>query len=141
MRLTLLLSLLLALAGCASTATPSSPGTDLTDATMPAAEAAAQAAAEAAEAAAQAAAAATCAAEGGTLQALGRLQREQCVVRYADAGKACRAKSDCTGQCLATGETAVGAKASGVCQADASQNFGCRQRIDNGMAQGTICVD
>ncbi|MCC7633356.1 hypothetical protein [Stenotrophomonas rhizophila] len=138
MRLTLLLPLLLALAGCASTPPAPSPGTELSDTTVPAAEAAAQAAAEAA---AEAAAAATCAAEGGTLQALGRLQREQCVVRYADAGKACRAKSDCTGQCLATAETAVGAKASGVCQSDVSQNFGCRQRIDKGVAQGTICVD
>lgn len=82
-----------------------------------------------------------CQAAGGTLQRLGRLQREQCVIPHADAGKACSRKSDCTGQCLATGDVAVGSAATGTCQRDVRQNFGCRQRIDDGKAQGTICVD
>lgn len=82
-----------------------------------------------------------CQAAGGTLQRLGRLQREQCVIPYADAGKACSGKSDCTGQCLARGEVAVGSATTGTCQRDASQNVGCRQRIEDGKAQGTICVD
>ena len=82
-----------------------------------------------------------CQAAGGTLQRLGRLQREQCVIPYADAGKACSGKSDCTGQCLAGGEVAAGSTTTGTCQRDASQNFGCRQRIEDGKAQGTICVD
>lgn len=82
-----------------------------------------------------------CQAAGGTLQRLGRLQREQCVIPYADAGKTCSRKSDCIGQCLATGEVVAGVVATGTCQRDASQNFGCRQRIDDGKAQGTICVD
>ena len=38
-------------------------------------------------------------------------------------------------------DAAPGAKATGTCQRDVSQNFGCRQRIDGGVAQGTICVD
>ena len=82
-----------------------------------------------------------CQAAGGTLQRLGRLQREQCVIPYADAGKACSRKSDCSGQCLATGEPEAGLVATGTCQRDVSQNFGCRQRIEDGKAQGTICVD
>lgn len=82
-----------------------------------------------------------CRAAGGTLQPLGRLQRVQCVIPYADAGKICSSKSDCSGQCLATGEVAAGAVATGTCQRDASQAFGCRQRIEGGKAQGTICVD
>lgn len=82
-----------------------------------------------------------CRAAGGTLQPLGRLQRLQCVIPYADAGRSCGNKSDCSGQCLATGEVAAGAMATGTCQRDVSQNFGCRQRIDGGKAQGTICVD
>lgn len=82
-----------------------------------------------------------CQAAGGTLKRLGRLQRLQCVIPYADAGNACSRKSDCTGQCLATGEVAAGIATTGTCQRDASQNFGCRQRIDEGKAQGTICVD
>ncbi|MBD9470790.1 hypothetical protein [Pseudoxanthomonas sp. PXM01] len=115
MRLTLILSTLLVLAGCTTT-----PATD------PSAVDAAQ-----------------CAASGGRVQTLGRLQREQCVVAYADAGKSCSSKSDCSGQCLASGdeELVPGAKATGVCQRDVSQNFGCRQRIDGGVAEGTICVD
>ncbi len=82
-----------------------------------------------------------CTAKGGELRPLGRLQRVQCVVPNADAGKTCTTKSDCSGQCLAIGEVVAGAPASGVCQRDASENFGCRQRIDGGVAQGTICVD
>lgn len=82
-----------------------------------------------------------CQAAGGTLQRLGRLQREQCVIPYADAGRSCSRKSDCSGQCLATGEVTAGSTATGTCQRDASQTFGCRQRIDDGKAQGTICVD
>ncbi len=84
---------------------------------------------------------AACADQGGVIRPLGRLQREQCVVPYADAGKACSASSDCTGQCLATTDISAGAAARGVCQRDVSENFGCRQRIDGGVAQGTICVD
>ncbi|WP_049469666.1 hypothetical protein [Stenotrophomonas indicatrix] len=82
-----------------------------------------------------------CRAAGGTLQPLGRLQRVQCVIPYADAGKSCGSKSDCSGQCLASTELTAGAVATGTCQRDVSQNFGCRQRIDGGKAQGTICVD
>lgn len=82
-----------------------------------------------------------CQAAGGTLQRLGRLQREQCVIPYADAGKACSRKSDCMGQCLAGSEVTVGSVATGTCQRDVRQNFGCRQRIDEGKAQGMICVD
>ncbi|MGY8563763.1 hypothetical protein L0938_10105 [Paracidovorax citrulli] len=124
MRLTLMLSLMLALAGCSSSPNAGDTATN-------------------APAAVDNADAARCAAAGGELKPLGRLQRVQCVVPYADAGKACSAKAECSGQCLAQGETELvaGSKARGVCQTDVSQNFGCRQRIDNGVAQGTICVD
>ncbi|KAA8997097.1 hypothetical protein FJU31_12215 [Stenotrophomonas cyclobalanopsidis] len=112
--------------------------------TPPAADAAAQpAAADSPEAteAYQEARDVDCRAAGGTLQPLGRLQRVQCVIPYADAGKACSSKRDCSGQCLATGEAEAGVVATGTCQRDVSQNFGCRQRIEDGKAQGTICVD
>ncbi|MDI9273206.1 hypothetical protein [Stenotrophomonas sp. PFBMAA-4] len=112
--------------------------------TPPAADAAAQpAAADTPEAteAYQEARDVDCRAAGGTLQPLGRLQRVQCVIPYADAGKACSSKRDCSGQCLATGEAEAGVAATGTCQRDVSQNFGCRQRIEDGKAQGTICVD
>jgi len=86
-------------------------------------------------------AAAACRAQGGELRPLGRLQRVQCVVAHADAGRTCNSASDCTGHCLAIGEVVAGSPASGVCQRDISENFGCRQRIDGGVAQPTICVD
>ena len=84
---------------------------------------------------------AACAAKGGELRPLGRLQRVQCVVPYADAGKTCSTRQDCTGQCLAIGEVVAGAPVAGTCQRDISENFGCRQRVDGGVAQGILCVD
>lgn len=132
MRLTLMLSALLLLAGCTTTAADTSASGN---GSAPVAEVGGAADAAAAEA--------DCAAVGGKLMPLGRLQRVQCVVPYADAGKSCRTKSDCSGQCLASGEAELvpGTAATGVCQRDMSQDFGCRQRIDGGLAQGTICVD
>ncbi len=85
--------------------------------------------------------AAACAARGGQLRPLGRLQRVQCVVPYADAGASCSSANDCSGQCLAATPVEAGTAASGQCQRDASETFGCRQRIEGGVAQGTICVD
>lgn len=85
--------------------------------------------------------AASCMAKGGELRPLGRLQRVQCVVPYADAGKTCSTRQDCTGHCLAIGEVVAGAPAAGTCQRDISENFGCRQRVDGGVAQGILCVD
>jgi len=122
MRLTLMLSLLLALAGCSSTPPVDTPADTAATTSAPPS-------------------AAACAAAGGSLPPLGRLQRVQCVVPYADAGKVCSAKADCSGQCLATSDVAPGTAARGVCQRDVSQNFGCRPRIDGGVALGTICVD
>jgi len=84
---------------------------------------------------------AACAAQGGQLRALGRMQRVQCVVPYADAGKVCTTGGDCSGNCLAANHLPVGAPASGTCQRDAGERFGCRQRIDGGVAQAILCVD
>ncbi|WNH54648.1 hypothetical protein [Stenotrophomonas oahuensis] len=122
MRLTLMLSALLLLAGCTTTDPFPAPSAAPANRTAEDAD---------------------CAAQGGEMKPLGRLQRVQCVVPYADAGKSCRTKSDCMGQCLGSGDTELvpGTAATGVCQRDISQNFGCRQRIDGGLAQGTICVD
>lgn len=130
LRLCASLALTVLLAACSSTPPPADAASTATPADSPEAAAAYQEARDV-----------DCRAAGGTLQPLGRLQRVQCVIPYADAGRTCSRKSDCTGQCLAEGEPAAGAAASGTCQRDISQNFGCRQRIDEGKAQGTICVD
>lgn len=118
--LSLVLLSSLALAACSSTP-PQTPAADV--------------------AAAEADAAATCSAQGGTLKPIGRLQRMTCVVTYADAGKTCSDKSDCSGRCLASGEVVAGSPASGTCQRDATQNFGCMQWIEGGVARPTICID
>jgi hypothetical protein len=86
--------------------------------------------------------AADCAARGGTMQPVGRMQSVQCVVRYADAGKACTTGEQCQGDCRVEDAPfpVEGATASGRCQAD-SRPFGCYARVQNGKATPAICVD
>ncbi len=95
-----------------------------------------------AESAVQTPTAANCAARGGTMQAVGRAQTMQCVVKYADAGKRCTTGSDCAGDCRVEGAPfpREGAAAVGVCQAD-SRPFGCHATVENGKATAAICVD
>ncbi len=87
-------------------------------------------------------AAADCAARGGAMQRVGRMQSLQCVIPYADAGKPCRTGSDCAGDCRTEGNVAVleGRDTTGVCQRT-SDRFGCYTTIENGRAQATLCVD
>jgi Uncharacterized lipoprotein len=95
-----------------------------------------------------------CAARGGEMRRLGRMGREYCVVKYADAGKPCTDGAQCQGECRAdanlppppaSGAPAPGptpvppAATAGRCQAD-SDPFGCYTRIENGRGT-TICVD
>lgn len=83
-----------------------------------------------------------CTAKGGAFSQQGRLGCYQCVVTYSDAGKACQDSSDCQGKCKSTGEfvEANTKTQSGQCASDSSP-FGCRQIIENGVAQPAICVD
>lgn len=89
----------------------------------------------------QGADAAACAARGGEIRRVGRMQSEQCVILYADAGKVCRDGDDCLGDCRAA-EAPLKDRdnASGVCAAD-SNRFGCITTIENGRAEHTLCVD
>jgi putative hemolysin len=83
---------------------------------------------------------ASCAARGGTLQPVGRLQRSTCVTPYADAGKTCSDKTDCQGACIAEGNLEAQGATTGQCQKTNVQ-FGCYARIVNGKATAAICVD
>lgn len=87
-------------------------------------------------------AAAACEARGGKMTPVGRMQSLQCVIDYADAGKACRSGADCQGDCRVDGPVAVpaGREVTGVCAANSSR-FGCHTTIENGRAQATLCVD
>lgn len=84
---------------------------------------------------------ATCAAQGGSMQRVGRLQTLQCVVRYADGGKRCTSGDQCQGDCVSStlGGDQTPPATSGQCAAD-SNRFGCRITIENGVAS-TLCVD
>jgi putative hemolysin len=83
---------------------------------------------------------ASCAARGGSMQPVGRLQRPTCVVPYADAGKTCSDKADCQGACIADGNAESQAATTGQCQKTNVQ-FGCYAKIVAGKSTGTICVD
>lgn len=87
---------------------------------------------------------ANCTARGGIVDRVGRLQREVCRVPYADAGKTCSNKSDCTARCILDREEGDTPPASGPvtgkCQRYQTQ-FGCFTEVDGGQAKATICVD
>lgn len=81
-----------------------------------------------------------CAAAGGVVRQEGMLGMYRCVKPFADAGKACRSKSDCEGKCLATDDAMPDADVTGACQADDSP-FGCYAEVEGGKIQTAICVD
>jgi len=83
---------------------------------------------------------ASCAARGGSMQPVGRLQRPTCVVPYADAGKTCSDKADCQGACIAEGNLEAQGATTGLCQKTNVQ-FGCFAKIVNGKATAAICID
>lgn len=86
--------------------------------------------------------AASCASRGGEIRRVGRMQSEQCVIKYADAAKPCTDGSQCAGDCRieATPFPQAGQAATGQCQAE-SQNFGCHANVEKGKATAAICID
>jgi putative hemolysin len=81
-----------------------------------------------------------CAARGGQLMRVGRLQTERCVVPFSDAGKPCRDGDDCLGDCRAREAGPNEGNITGVC-APNDLPFGCNTPIEDGRAQPTLCVD
>lgn len=75
------------------------------------------------------------------MRPLGRRGLLKCVVPFADAGKACSDKSQCHGDCLAVALVPAGTAAQGVCQRDISENYGCRQTVQDGVGGSQICID
>ncbi|MFC0153656.1 hypothetical protein ACFFJ4_08440 [Xanthomonas dyei] len=84
--------------------------------------------------------AAACTAKGGQLRPVGRMQIPRCIVPYADAGKTCTDKADCSGDCLVTSIVPTGTVTTGTCQRD-SDRFGCRQAVVGGKGQAALCID
>lgn len=85
---------------------------------------------------------ADCAAQGGKMQRVGRMQTLQCVLQYSDAGQTCTDAAQCQGDCRVPGSVIVedGRAVEGQCTAD-SNRFGCYTRVENGRATAAICVD
>lgn len=82
-----------------------------------------------------------CAAQGGQLERVGRAQTLQCVIPYADAGKACRGPAACeSGRCLGPADADPDSNIVGEC-APNNMRFGCYSVISGGRVQSAICVD
>lgn len=83
-----------------------------------------------------------CAAKNGEVRQEGLLGTWRCVIPYADAGNACRDKTDCEGKCLVPpdSDAVTGAEATGACQANDSP-FGCYAEIVDGKVAAALCVD
>ena len=86
--------------------------------------------------------AAACAKAGGEVGPVCRLGRPMCVITFADAGKACTDGSQCgSGRCYAATPVATsGGEAKGQCSAN-NNPCGCNQRVEDGVALPTLCVD
>jgi hypothetical protein len=83
-----------------------------------------------------------CAKAGGALAPVCRMQSQMCVITFADAGAACTDGSGCaSGRCMAKEAMAnAGQPVTGMCAAT-NDPCGCYTRIEDGVAQPTICVD
>ncbi|MDP3460399.1 MAG: hypothetical protein Q8S09_14110 [Hyphomonas sp.] len=83
-----------------------------------------------------------CEAAGGVIELSGKLQWENCVQTFADAGKACSGNADCVGECRYEGavELPPGAAVTGTCQVTDAR-FGCNTVVENGKIAHTLCVD
>jgi len=85
--------------------------------------------------------AASCAARGGEIRRVGRLQSEQCILKYADAGKPCTDSDQCAGDCRIEGNSGLNpSTVTGQCQVD-SDRFGCHTPVEDGNAGATLCID
>lgn len=88
-----------------------------------------------------AAAVEACRVKNGKYQKVGRLQSYQCIITYKDSGQTCQDATDCAGECYSDGHLPVGMSGqSGQC-ASTSNVFGCRQRINHGIASPILCID
>ena len=86
---------------------------------------------------------AACARAGGALQQVCRMQMPMCLITFTDAGKSCTDGAHCgSGRCYAATPTAAsgGSGTTGQC-APTNNPCGCNQRVEDGVALPTLCVD
>ena len=72
-----------------------------------------------------------CAKKGGQWSVAGKAGGMSCVHRMRDAGKSCRKKSDCEGDCLARSNTC----------APIAPLFGCNEILQDNGVMVTLCID
>lgn len=53
----------------------------------------------------------------------------------------CQDSQECKGVCKASPDAKVGAKASGTCQADTHEIYGCYNEVKAGMVVAGMCFD
>jgi hypothetical protein len=83
-----------------------------------------------------------CTDRGGSWRRVCLMGTWKCITTYADGGKSCKDKKDCTGQCRYQGDEALapGSPVTGVCQRD-SDPCGCFAEVRDGKLEGALCVD
>lgn len=83
--------------------------------------------------------AARCQSAGGECALAGRVCPSACVRRSTDSGKACTAREDCQGQCLAPASAENGQRVAGRCS-PILWNAGCFKSMRGGVT-AEICID
>jgi len=84
--------------------------------------------------------AAQCQSAGGTMRPVCMRGTVQCVVRYSDAGQACRDGDDCQGACRAENMNPPPGPVTGRCQ-ETSDPCGCFANVENARVDAAMCVD
>lgn len=82
-----------------------------------------------------------CKAQGGNIERVGMFATPTCVVPYADADKPCSDKSDCLGMCMIAPDAVIGSAATGACQKNSKDYFGCYNEVRAGIVVGGMCWD
>ena len=84
---------------------------------------------------------AQCKAQGGEVRGVGMFATPACVVPFSDGGRECKDGGECQGMCKAGPDAAIGAKASGTCQVDTHDIYGCYNEVKAGVVVAGMCLD
>ncbi len=84
---------------------------------------------------------ASCEARGGQWGRFGLMEKDQCNLPTADAGKKCSDHSECESDCITEDSVPAGTKATGKCFGRTVTLGRCMNGVKDGKAQGVICVD
>jgi hypothetical protein len=83
-----------------------------------------------------------CISQGGRIDYVGMLGVPACVKSYADADQPCTDTTQCHGLCLAADKDPVGSTpATGHCEKNDHDHFGCYNTVQQGVVVAGLCVD